>query len=416
MVTIHPKPDLLLIGLAYLGFISLGLPDGLLGVAWPSIRSFFQLPLAALGPLLVVFTSGYVLSSFSSGRMLSHLNVGVLLALSCLATATSLLGYAATPQWWGMVAFSALAGLGAGAIDAGLNTYAATHYSTRTVNWLHACYGIGATLGPVIMTSVLGADLPWQWGYGIVGVGQLVLAACCGLTYKRWPATSSTPASATAVPIHTASSMSTLRLPVVWLSIAAFFIYTGIEAAAGAWAYSLFTEARGISMHTAGAWVSIYWGSLTVGRLAFGIVASFAPVHRLLPPCMLSIALGAALLWLNITNTLSFVGLALAGLASGPIFPSLIATTPERLGEAHTANGVGFEIAAAALGQSLLPGLVGMMASHFGLEIVGPALLTAAVLLLAVYTLLSAASTAKPQLPAGVLAAVVLAHEEHTPP
>ena len=143
----------LLIGLAYVGFVSLGLPDGLLGVAWPSIRTFFHLPLDALGTLLVMFTVGYLVSSCSSGRLLARLNVGALLALSCVATAISLLGYALTPQWWIMVVLGLLSGLGAGAIDAGVNTYAATHYSARTVNWLHACYGIGATGGPVIMTS-----------------------------------------------------------------------------------------------------------------------------------------------------------------------------------------------------------------------------------------------------------------------
>jgi fucose permease len=187
----------LLVVLAYVAFISLGLPDGLLGVAWPSMRGFFHLPLDALGALLVTFTTGYLLSSCSSGRILARVNVGSLLALSCLATAVSLLGYALTP-WWGiMVALGGLSGLGAGAIDAGVNTYVATRYSPRMVNWLHACYGIGATSGPVIMTSVLTAGLPWQWGYGIVGMGQLVLALGFGLTRTWWPvatAASDTPA------------------------------------------------------------------------------------------------------------------------------------------------------------------------------------------------------------------------------
>src|SRR5919204_2389293 len=148
--------------LAGLAFISLGLPDGLLGVAWPSIRAYFYLPLDALGALLVMFTTSYLLSSFSSGRLLAHINVGSLLALSCLATAASLIGYALAPQWPIMVALGVLSGLGAGAIDAGLNTFAATHFSARAVNWLHAFYGVGATLGPVIMTAVLSAGCPWQ--------------------------------------------------------------------------------------------------------------------------------------------------------------------------------------------------------------------------------------------------------------
>jgi fucose permease len=377
--------SLLLVGLAYVGFISLGLPDGLLGVAWPSIRGFFHLPLDALGALLVTFTTGYLLSSCSSGRILARVNVGSLLALSCLATAVSLLGYALTP-WWGiMVALGGLSGLGAGAIDAGVNTYVATRYSTRMMNWLHACYGIGATSGPVLMTSVLAAGLPWQWGYGLVGLGQLILALCFGLTRARWPAATVAYDTSAHSPLHTAPSRSTLRLPVVWLGIAVFFLYTGIEAAAGTWTYSLFTEARAIPASTAGMWVSMYWGSLTAGRLVCGAVVSYVSVYMLLRLCIISVALGATLIWLNVTSLLGFVGLTLIGLALAPIFPSLIATTPERLGQAHTANGVGLQIAAAVLGQSLLPGMMGILARHRSLEIVGPALLAAAIVLLVLY-------------------------------
>jgi len=175
----HQPSSPLLIVLAYVSFISLGLPDGLLGVAWPSMRGFFHLPLDALGALLVAYTTGYLLSSCSSGRILARINVGSLLTLSCLATAASLLGYALTP-WWGIVvALGVLSGLGAGAIDAGVNTYVATRYSTRMVNWLHACYGIGAASGPVIMTSVLAAGSAlalglWHCGHGAVGLRDSV--------------------------------------------------------------------------------------------------------------------------------------------------------------------------------------------------------------------------------------------------
>jgi fucose permease len=382
-----PQPSShLLIGLAYVGFVSLGLPDGLLGVAWPSIRTFFHLPLDALGALLVMFTAGYLGASFSSGHLLARLSVGTLLALSCLATAISLLGYALTPQWWIMVGLGLLAGLGAGAIDAGINTYAATHYSARTVNWLHACYGIGAASGPVIMTSVLSAGHPWQWGYAIVGGGQMVLAVCFGLTRTWWqPTARMAPPAGAPAPMGTATSRSTLRLPIMWLSMAVFFVYTGLEAAAGTWVYSLFTEARAITSSTAGLWVSVYWGSLTIGRLVSGVVVGFVPVSLLLRLCFIAAALGAALIWSNLTTLGSLLGLALMGLSLAPIFPSLIAMTPERLGDAHTANGVGLQIAAAVLGQSLLPALVGVLARHLGLEIVGPALCAAAVVLLALY-------------------------------
>ncbi|MEK6320049.1 MAG: MFS transporter [Acidobacteriota bacterium] len=307
----------------------------------------------------------------------------------------STIAYALAPAWWVMVALGSVAGLGAGSIDAGLNSFAATQFSARMVNWLHACYGVGAATGPVIMTSVLSGHHPWQRGYIVVGGWQLLLTVSFWLTRRWWPATAP-PASegSSSIAGARASNLRTLKLPVVRLSVAVFFVYTGIEAAAGIWTYSLFTEARGVSMMTAGMWVSVYWGGLTVGRLLSGFVVEFVSVHRLLRVCIVSIALGATLIWLGGASFLSFAGLGLMGLASAPVFPSMISATPMRLGEAHTANGVGFQIAAAVLGQSLVPSLVGLLAGKFGLEVIGPALFVVACLLLVLFEALTSASPA----------------------
>jgi fucose permease len=374
------KLNLLLTLLVFLGFISIGLPDGLTGVAWPSMRGHFGLPLDALGGLLVSYTAGYLFSSFSSGRLLAQLSVGALLALSCSATGVSLLGYAGASHWWILVTFGALAGLGAGAIDAGLNTYAATHFSVRMVSWLHAFYGVGALTGPLLMTHALRLGHPWQWGYAVVGGGQLALAVCFGLTLRRWNGDHRVDASSPE-PVVAASNARTPRLPVVWFGIAIFFVYTGIEAAAGAWAYSLLTEARAIPMMTAGKWVSVYWGALTVGRICSAMFGGRAPVGMLLRCCIAGQAAGALLIWINLSRWSDFLGLALIGLASAPIFPSLIASTPDRIHRNHLANAVGFQIAAAVMGQSLLPALVGVMARRWGLEVIAPALMAAALLL-----------------------------------
>lgn len=353
------------------------------GIAWPFIRATFHLPLDALGTLLVMFTIGYLLASFSSGRLLAHMNVGALLACSCLLMAISLAGYALTSRWLWMVLLGLIAGVGSGAIDTGLNSYAATRFSRRTVNWLHACYGVGAAMGPLIMTAVLNAGQSWRWGYAIVALCQLAMAIAFGLTRELW--TTKKPGEQATGERPAQSSRSTLRLPVAWLSIAIFFVYTGLEAAAGTWAFSLFTEGRAVAVREAGLWVSIYWGSLTAGRLAFGFVAEWRAARLLLRLCLVGIALGAALIWLNLASLVSFLGLALMGFAAGPLFPSMIAATPGRLGEAHTANGVGFQMAAAVLGQSLLPAMVGVVANRLGLESVGPSLFLAALLLIALY-------------------------------
>jgi fucose permease len=378
----------LIIVVAYAAFVSLGLPDGLLGVAWPSIRATFRLPIDSLGSLLMMFTIGYLVSSFLSGRLLSLMSLGSLLALSCAATALSLIGYAIAPAWLMIVALGIVAGVGAGAIDAGLNTFAAMRFSGRMVNWLHACYGVGAATGPAIMTSVLAAGRPWQRGYWIVGGWQLALAFSFLATRRWWPAAAARAGDSPARITRT-SNVTTLRLPAVWVSIAVFFVYTGIEAAAGIWAYSVFTESRAVSTTTAGAWVSIYWGALTAGRLLSGLVADFIPSHKMVRFCIIGMALGAALIWSNVTTQLGFLGLGLMGLASAPVFPSLIAATPARFGSAHTGNVVGFQIAAAVLGQSLLPALIGLFARRLGLEIVGASLFASALVLLAFYELLT---------------------------
>jgi fucose permease len=291
-----------------------------------------------------------------------------------------------------MVALGGLAGLGAGAVDAGMNIYAATHFNARTVNWLHACYGVGATVGPAIMAGVLIADRPWQWGYGIVGLWQGLLAVCFGLTRRWWLTVNALQGGSGPAPVCATSHGRTWRLPVVWWSMSVFFVYTGLEAAAGTWAFSLFHEARAMPIRTAGMWVSIYWGALTVGRLLAGVAVNIVPVRLFLRCCIVGIALGAMLIWLHPTYLLSCLGLTLMGLSSAPIFPSLIATTPARLGGAHTAHGVGLQIAAAVLGQSLVPSLVGVLARRLGLEIIGPSLLTAALLLLLLYEALMAMS------------------------
>lgn len=375
----------LLVGLAYAAFISLGLPDGLTGVAWPSIRATFGLPLDALGALITTATVGYLASSFSSGRIVARIGVGWLLVLSCLATAISLLGYWGAPSWAVLVGLGLLVGLGAGAIDAGLNTYAAENFSPRTVNWLHASFGLGAAIGPILMSGVISAGQSWRLGFLIVGVAQLLLASCFVLTRKRWRAQ---PDDGHTVPTASAPLVHTLGLPSAWLSMLLFFLYTGLELCAGQWLYTLLTEARGMQPAPAGVWVSVYWGSLSVGRVLSGVIVAHITVRTLLRLCMFGAMLGVVLLWLHLAPWLSFCGVALLGVSLAPMFPSLISLTPARMGPAHTANAVGFQITAATLGGAALVGGFGVIADRLGLETLGPFLLAAAVLLAGMFELL----------------------------
>jgi fucose permease len=363
-----------LILLAYIAFISLGLPDGLLGVAWPSIRAEFARPLDSLGLLLISSTTGYLTSSFFSGRIMARLGVGRLLAASCFATGVALLGYTIAPSWWIIVALGLLAGSGAGAIDAGLNTYVAANYGEGLMQWLHASFGVGVTLGPIIMTGGINNFNSWRAGYIVVGTAQVVLALCFFLTASSWkqpmPQVEGETEPEQRLTDYKTSLRHTLRQPSVWLSLLLFFLYVGVEVTLGQWAYSLLTEGRGISPEVAGLWAGSYWGTFTVGRIAAGLYTRRISVDLLLRVCISAAFFGAVLIAWNPVEWVSLLGIAVVGFAVAPIFPALVSGTADRVGPAHAANTIGMQISAAGLGIAVIPGLAGVLARVYTLEII----------------------------------------------
>ncbi len=383
------RTEILVLAIAFASYVLLGLPSGLLGVAWPSIRESFGLSLDAMGTMLTTVTIGHILSSFNRGRLIARFGAGALLMIGSILMGASMLGYVMAPNWWSMVAFGLLLGLGSGTTDAGLNTYIAENYEARHMNWLHASFGIGVTIAPVIMTTVLNMGQSWRWGYALVVVLEAVLAACYALTRKLWRSAEPTSARADpGLPTGKALSLHSLKLPIVWLGIVLFIMHPGIETVAGNWVYSLFTEARSVAANTASLWVSIYWGSLTVGRLVLGSVADRLGVDRLLRVCIIGILLGSVLVWWNVADPISFMGLALIGFGVAPLFPSMISSTPRWMGTAHAANAIGFQVAAAGVGIALLPGFAGILAQKLGLEIIGSFLVGATIIMLLMYEVL----------------------------
>ncbi|HEY0580624.1 MAG TPA: MFS transporter [Chloroflexota bacterium] len=369
--------------LASLGFVSLGLPEGSLGVAWPSIREAFDLPLDALGFLLAAFATGYFISSAVSGRVLARFGVGTSLSGSCALTGLSLLGYALSPAWTSMVVLGALLGLGAGIIDGGLNTYAAVQHGSRVLNWMHAAFGLGAALGPLLMTAAINSGLGWHVGYAIVALAQLGLALGYFVTRHRF----ATPERATEMATEAVAGRpppALLRNPLMWVSALLFFVYVGFEAAAGQWTFSLFTLGRDTPTTIAGVLISAYWGSLTIGRILFGVLVTRIASDTLLRACMVACVISAALIWANIP-VLSWLGLALLGLMLAPIFPVLIAETPSRLGVSKTGDAIGLQVAAAVLGGAAIPAAVGVLAARLSLEVVGACLVGAGLVLLVLH-------------------------------
>ena len=374
-----------LILLIFVAFIALGMPDGLLGVGWPSIRASFNVPIDALGALLFVSMIGYLTSSFLSGELTRRWGVGRLLIVSCTLTGIGLIGYTFVPQWWMMVALGLAAGMGAGGIDSSLNAYVARHYSAGLMQWLHASYGVGITAGPLIMTAALTNFQNWRLGYLLVGAVQIVLAITFWITLPIWQQNNSASAESPAEPQKEVNLGQTLKRRRVWLSMLLFFFYVGSEVTMGTWVYSLLTEGRGIDPQLAGYFAGSYWFTFTIGRILAGLVTSKINIQSLVKICIIAAILAGVILGLNLSTWVNLAAVAVIGFAFAPVFPGLMSGTPLRVGQQHSNNTIGMQAAAGALGGTALTSLVGVLARVYGLEVVPSAMVAFLACLLAGY-------------------------------
>lgn len=370
-------PQIGVILLAYVAFVALGLPDGLLGVGWPSIRANFSIPLDAIGMFLTASVAGYMTSSFLSGFLLSRVGVGRVLAASCLLTGVALIGYTLVPQWWMMVLLGVFAGLGAGAIDAGLNTYVAAHFGEGLMQWLHASWGVGITIGPILMTLGLSALNTWRFGYQVVGIFQIALAACFALTLAMWSKGNAPSSSETEKRLtdYQTPMGETLRQPHVWLSVVLFFLYVGAEATLGTWTYTLLTGSRGVRETLAGFFAGSYWFTFTIGRIVAGMVAHRVGVNKLVLGGLVGALLGALLLIWDPSEIANVVAVGVIGVSIAPIFPAMMSGTRRRVGDRHAANTIGLQMTATGFGMAVIPSLMGVLASQISLEAIPVCLL-----------------------------------------
>ena len=366
---------------ALLAFLSLGLPDGVLGVAWPSMRRTFALPMSQLGVLLTAAMVGYLASSVASGVLVARLGLGRVLVASSAATAASAVAHALAPHWAMVVASAIVAGLGAGAIDAGVNAFAATRLSPQLTTWLHASYGVGATFGPLVTGVILASTGSWRAAYGFIGVVLAMMTVGFTRTESSW-----TVDPAPSLRVYAAPAITdALAQPAVWRSVILFFLYAGLEVGAGQWTYSWLVEGRQVPAGAAAAWLAAYWGSLTAGRVALGALVTRLGTEALLRTSLATVPVGVLVLWVGVGPTAGAAGLLLLGLALAPIFPLLIATTPGRVGAVYATHAIGFQVAAFYLGSAILPGAAGLLASSWGLDALGPFLLGTAIALGGLY-------------------------------
>lgn len=364
-------------------FAALGLPDGALGVAWPSMRRDFGLPVSGLAVLLLLMMAGHLAAGVGSGPTAARIGPGRLLLWSNLAFAGSAFGFALAPGWWALMLTALVAGTAAGLIDAGLNTYAAARLSPGAITMLHGCFGAGAMLGPLLLGRVLETGRSWRVGYAVIAGALCALTFVLALARRRLDATPHTVTAAATASDPRLAEM--LGRPGTWLAAGLFFLYTGLEVIPGRWAYSLLAESRGMAPERAAGAVAAYWGSLSLGRVLLGAVARRVPPRLVLRACLAGTPVGALLLWRGGDGAPSVIGLALLGLCFAPVFPLMIGLTPERVGSSHAGHAIGLQVAAAALGGGVLPSAIGFLARRTGLEVVGPFLLVTALATLALY-------------------------------
>lgn len=387
------KPDWLLVAVAYFAYVVIGIQSALLGIAWNGpetskwefLRETFHLELDSVGWLLVGSTAAVFLVGSISGRLLAGRGVGPLVSAGLFVSAAGLAGFSMSPSWWLVVVCGWLTSLGLGLLDASMNTWFAAHHGARLMNWLHASFGVGMMLGPAVVTASFTQTGTWRAGYMAVGVLQVVAAAGYFFTRHRWGEARPKDAPSPATPVQ---ARDTLRLPVVWLGIGMFVLYTGMEMVPGQWAFSLFTTSRGVPDQAAAVWVGIgFWGGFTLGRISFGFFGEQVPVERLLRVAMLGGIVGALLVAFDPAPSLGALSIAIYGFFTAPIWAMLMLNTQRTLGPDHAPHAIGFQVSAASLGFGVLPAIAGTLAKHQGLESVPRAAIVLCVMILVLFEL-----------------------------
>jgi fucose permease len=383
-----------LLVLAYLAYVSMALPDGLFGVAWPSMQLSLAAPVSAVGLLLPFGMASSLLSSSVTGFVVGRVGLGRLLAMGTALSAAALVIFGLAPAFWVLIPAIVLLAAGSGGVDAALNAYAASRFTARHINWMHACYGLGAMAGPLVVTAIIDNGLSWRWAYTGIAVAQAVVSVAFLATTKQWAAPSPGRRPRSSERWHA------LRTGGLWRGAGVFAVETGIESTTTLWTFLFLTSGRGLSHVVAGATVSAYWATLCLGRLVLGPLAERYGPQRVLRSAVAAMILGAVLVLLPTAAAVAIAGVVVIALGAAPMFPLLTLTTRERVGAEHADQAVGVQVAASAVGSAAIPALVGVLIGRFGTAILGPCLLVLAVAVAVAYAATRAAGTPAAQDPA----------------
>lgn len=360
----------LLLALIYLAFISLGLPDGLLGSAWPSMYPILNVPVSYAGVIAMIIAGSTIGSSLSASRVISRFGTGLVTAVSVLMTAVALLGFSISNEFWMLCLWAIPYGLGAGAVDTGLNNFVALHYASRHMSWLHCFWGVGASIGPYIMGYSLAIRNSWEGGYTIVGFFQLVLTAVLFISLPVWNRQARVKSEGNSVRHKHLSIREALRIRGVKQVLMGFFAYCALETTTGLWASSYLVLDRGVEVEAAARWASLFYLGITVGRFLNGFVADKAGNRNMIRVGLGIITLGLLAMILPVgSREVTLIGLVLIGLGCAPIYPSIIHETPRSFGVENSQSIIGIQMASAYTGSTLMPPVFGFLAERFSIAL-----------------------------------------------
>lgn len=379
-----------IIATLFIAFVLLAMPGAIAGVGWPAIRDEFGLRQDSIGLLLIMGTIGHLISGAFNGRLMYRFGTKNLLYASIIIYGLSIYGYWLSPTWTFLIVMGLIAGWAAGTIDATGNTIVAARYNERIMNWLHGFFGVGATLGPLVISLVVVSGSDWRGSAFVFGTLLLALFAVL-ILFDPLSKTKIDPTETESDNLSEESDTSiwgSLTQPVVWVAILFFFVYGGIEVSIGQWAFTLFTESRGLSDELARFWVSIYWGTFTAGRFIFGFISPWLPAKTWLRGCVIATAAALILLLFPTSRFLGLAALALSGISQAPIFATLVSLMPKLVGREHASNAIGYVVGAAGVGIAILPSIGGILAERFTLEAVPPFILAQSLTLIILFELL----------------------------
>ena len=359
----------LLLSIIYIAFISLGLPDSLLGAAWPVMHEDLGAPLSYAGIISMIIAFGTVVSSLQSDRLTLWLGTGKVTAISVAMTATALFGFSASSEFWMLCLWAIPYGLGAGGVDAALNNYVALHCRSWHMSWLHCMWGVGAATGPYIMGMALEMGKGWPAGYHIIAVMQVVLTIILFASLPLWKERKDEVQADSGHKRKLLSLREIFRIPGAREILVAFFCYSAVEQTCGLWASSFLNLSKGISAEQAASFGAMFFIGITVGRAINGFLAMRMHDESMIRMGQVLILLGIVTVMLPAGDAVALAGLILIGLGCAPIYPCIIHSTPTHFGKDKSQAIIGVQMAAAYIGTMLMPPLFGILANHLSISL-----------------------------------------------